>query len=66
MTASSAAASGGQQQVPSQQYKYLTTVIPYQPEKGTPSLQVNTFLKFWKFQMYVVIYSKEVATLFIR
>ena len=20
-------------------YKYLTTVIPYQPEKGTPSLQ---------------------------
>ena len=23
-----------------QQYKYLTTVIPYQPEKGTPTLQV--------------------------
>jgi len=40
MTASSAAAaSGGHQQGPSQQYKYLTTVIPYQPEKGTPSLQ---------------------------
>ena len=59
MTASSAAASGGQQQVPSQQYKYLTTVIPYQPEKGTPSLQVSTFSKFL---MYVVMNRNEVTT----
>ena len=27
---------GGNSNIP--QYKYLTTVIPYQPEKGAPSL----------------------------
>ncbi len=43
MTSMASRKSGG---TPNQQFKYLTTVIPYQPDKGAPNLQTLQVF-FW-------------------